>query len=259
LVILIVRSVSVIPSTGSTSALQLADVLGGGERGDWSPGLALPPSLWELFGSGSDVAAEAMALAVSTGLAGRRAASEPWLWVQDRQSIRRSGYPYLHGLPPALRGSLIHVTASRPVDTLWAMEEGVKCGALSFVIGEITDDPKALDFTATRRLVLASEASGVPLLLIRKNGAANLSAARLRWRVEAAPSLVHRWNERAPGQATCRAELFRARGLRPATFHLMYGIGGDEHKTAETAADHHLDLVPQTGDRSLDEGRRAAG
>ncbi len=184
--------------------------------------------------------------------------AKPWLWVQDRASIRRSGRPYLHGLSPHLRSQLVHIAAPRPVDALWAMEEGVRCRALSFVIGELAEDPKPLDFTATRRLVLASEASGVPLILVRKDGHANLSAARMRWRAAAAPSLAHRWNERAPGAPTCRAELFRARGLRPGAFHLGYGIGGDDAERAAWPGDR-LDLVPELRDRPLDADRLATG
>ena len=228
-----------------------------GEGGVWSPALDLPASLWEMFGSGNDVAAEAVAISAARSLSSDRTGTRPWLWVQDRPSIRRTGRPYLHGLPQALRASLIHVAAARPVDALWAMEEGVRCGALSFVIGELADDPQALDFTATRRLVLASEASGVPLILVRNNGSPNLSAARLRWRVAAAPSLVHRWNERAPGEPTWQAELFRARGFRPGSFRLRFGSERDEQGSA-TARDR-LDLVPEPGDRPLDEDRRATG
>lgn len=253
-----VSSAPVSPTLERLRATFPAANLARGEGGDWSPDLALPPSLWEVFGSGDDAAAEALALAFSRNLIGGDAPARPWLWVQDRASIRRSGRPYLHGLPSRLRGTLIHIAASRPVDALWALEEGVRCRALSFVIGELAEDPKALDFTATRRLVLASEASGVPLLLVRKDGLANLSAARLRWRVAAAPSMAHRWNERAPGDPLCCAELFRARGFKPGEFVLAHGIGGDERGGPASARDR-LDLVPELCDRPLDADRRAAG
>ncbi len=233
-----------------------AAALARGEGGNWSPDLALPASLWEVHGSIDDAAADALALAFAARLATAGDAA-PWLWVQDMGSIRRAGRPYLHGLPARLRGTCIHIVARRPVDALWAMEEAVRCAGLAFVIGELAEDPKALDFTATRRLVLASEASGVPLLLLRKNGGANLSAARLRWRVEAAPGLTHRWNARAPGAPVCAAELFRARGLRPGRFVLAHGIGGDERGRAP--ARDRLDLVPELRDRPLDTDRLATG
>ena len=254
----IASSAAVLPTIERLRAAFPAGALASGDGGDWSPDLALPASLWEIFGSGDDVSAEAFALACARTLSGDSAPGKPWLWVQDRASIRRSGRPYLHGLSPRLRSQLVHIAAPRPVDALWAMEEGVRCRALSFVIGELAQDPKSLDFTATRRLVLASEASGVPLILVRKDGHANLSAARMRWRATAGPSLAHRWNARAPGAPTCRAELFRARGLRPGAFHLGYGIGGDDAGRTAWPGDR-VDLVPELRDRPLDADRLATG
>ena len=55
------------------------------------------------------------------------------LWVQDRMAILESGRIY----PPGLNAqNLIHVEARDARDALWAMEEGVRCAALSAVIGE---------------------------------------------------------------------------------------------------------------------------
>ena len=69
-------------------------------------------------------------------------------------AILESGRIYPPGLPIQ---NLIHVEARDARDALWAMEEGLRCAALSAVIGEIWGDPRALDFTATRRLAVASE------------------------------------------------------------------------------------------------------
>ena len=57
---------------------------------------------------------------------------KPLLWVQDRMAILESGRIYPPGLPSA---DLIHVTARDARSALWAMEEGLRCGALSAVIG----------------------------------------------------------------------------------------------------------------------------
>src|SRR5690554_2448570 len=72
------------------------------------------------------------------------------LWVQEERAIKQQGRPFIHGLPPSLRHSIIHVTAASAKDALWAMEEGLRCPSLMGVIGEITGDPAALDFTASR-------------------------------------------------------------------------------------------------------------
>ncbi|HEY8433694.1 MAG TPA: recA-like protein, partial [Sphingomicrobium sp.] len=105
--------------------------------------------------------------------------SKPLLWVQERMAILEGGRIHPPGLPSR---NLIHVEARDAKDALWAMEEGLRCSALSCVIGEIWGDPRALDFTATRRLAVASERSGVAAFLIRLGGHANLSGARMRWR-----------------------------------------------------------------------------
>ena len=86
--------------------------------------------------------------------------------------------------PPGLATQdLIHVEARDARDALWAMEEGLRCAGLSAVIGELWGDPAALDFTATRRLAVAAERSGMPCWLVRLGGHANLSGARMRWRI----------------------------------------------------------------------------
>jgi protein ImuA len=223
------------------------------EAGNWLPDSKLPASLWELFGSDDEAGADGLALAFAQRL-GPGDAGRPWLWVQDGESRRRSGRPYLHGLPIALRHDLLHVAVRTPADALWAMEEGVRCASLSFVIGEIAGDPKCLDFTASRRLVLAAERHGVPLLLVRRHGQADLSAARLRWRINSAQSNPHPWNPRAPGAPLAAAELFRARGFRPGSFLLTHGVGHDPARTGD-----RLDLAAPLCDRSMEPDRRAAG
>lgn len=142
-------------------------------------------------------------------LAAQMDASKPLLWVQERMAILESGRVHPAGLPTQ---NLIHVEARDARDALWAMEEGLRCSALSGVIGEIWGDPKVLDFTATRRLAVAAERSGVACWLVRLAGTANLSGARMRWRIGSAPSLVNPLDGKAPGQPAWDAELFRARG-----------------------------------------------
>jgi protein ImuA len=158
--------------------------------------------------------------------------AKPVLWIQDRMAILESGRIHPPGLPSR---NLIHVEARDARDALWAMEEGVRCAALSAVIGELWGDPRALDFTATRRLAVAAERSGVPCWLVRLGGTANLSGARMRWRIASAPSLGNPLDAKAPGTPAWDAELFRARGLPPGrwdvaneagAFHLAAGPRG---------------------------------
>jgi protein ImuA len=168
------------------------------------------------------------------------AADKPLLWVQDRMAILESGRIYPPGLPSQ---NLIHVDARDARDALWAMEEGVRCSCLSAVIGELWGDPKALDFTATRRLAVASERSGTPCWLVRLGGIANLSGARMRWRVASAPSLINPLDPRAPGLAAWDVELFRARGSPPGRWNLAHEAGA-------------FHLVAPSGGRTLGEEQR---
>ncbi len=158
-------------------------------------------------------------------LAHLRHKTRPILCVQDHVSAQEAGRLYVPGLRH-LR-SLVQVDVTRPADALFAMEEGLRCGELSAVIGEIWGDPQALNFTATKRLMMRAEASGVPCWLIRRNAQASLSAARDRWRVSSLPSERHPYDARAPGAARWQAELFRSRHLKPGTWTVSYDRSAD--------------------------------
>jgi protein ImuA len=168
------------------------------------------------------------------------ATDKPLLWVQDRMAIIESGRIHPPGLPTQ---NLIHVEARDARDALWAMEEGVRCSCLSAVIGELWGDPKALDFTATRRLAVAAERSGTPCWLVRLGGTANLSGARMRWRLASAPSLLNPLDPRAPGTPVWDAELFRARAMPPGHWTLAHEAG-------------RFHLAAASGDRALGEEQR---
>jgi protein ImuA len=168
------------------------------------------------------------------------ATERPFLWVQERMAILESGRIHPPGIPSK---KLIHVEARDARDALWAMEEGVRCTALCAVIGELWGDPAALDFTATRRLAVASEQSGTPCWLVRLGGIPDLSGARMRWRIASAPSLLNDLDVRAPGAAAWDAELFRARGSPPGRWRI-----------ANEAGLFHL--VGEPGGGALGEGRR---
>ncbi len=177
------------------------------------------------------------------------------LWVQDARAINLGGRPYRAGLPENLRHRLVHVAAKTPEDALFAMEEGLRCRDLAAVIGEVAGNPRALDFTASRRLTLTAEKHGIPLLLVRLDAQADLSSARMRWRLASAPSSPPRWNIAAPGRPAWHAELFRARAHPPGEWILR---DEPERLAAESvtspapaAAPDHGDLVRGSGARSL--------
>jgi protein ImuA len=230
----------------SRVAADLSLVAGGGSRaaekvqlpsglgGRWHLPVPSSPTLSELFAAHLRDAGWAGFLLAQLDIA------KPMLWVQDRMAILESGRVYPPGLPSQ---ELIHVEARDARDALWAMEEGVRCAALSAVIGEIWGDPKVLDFTATRRLAVASERSGVGCWLVRLGGTANLSGARMRWQIGSAPSLLNPLDARAPGSPAWDVDLFRARGMRAGRWSI-----------AREAGVFHL--VAASGDRTLGEDRR---
>ena len=172
----------------------------------------------------------------------------PVLWVQDRQSRQENGTIYTPGLQAyGLTAPILHVMVNHPRDVLWAMEEGAQCAGLSAVIGEIHGAPKVLDFTATKRLAMRAEASGVAVYLIRSGDPGTLRAARERWRIGALPSATHPHDARAPGQARWDADLFRARGRAPSRWVASY-----DPSTQHTQ--DRLSLVPRPDAGAVETG-----
>ncbi len=223
----------------------------------WRPGLPAQPFHSEIFAPAGEGSGAGLALALARdalAAAGEGEETRQVLWVQDRAAIRLGGRPCLAGLPPDLRHRLIHVAAATPEDALFALEEGLKCRDLACVIGEIAGNPRALSFTASRRLSLTAEKHGVRLWLVRLDAEPDLSSARMRWQARAAPSAAPRWNPAAPGTATWHAELFRARAHAPGQWSLSDDAGtlrlaGDPD--FETAAPDPVRLARPTVGRSL--------
>ncbi|MXO89777.1 ImuA family protein [Pontixanthobacter aquaemixtae] len=196
-------------------------------RADSTP-LAAKPQLVELFSDFRDAGVAGFALAqVPRG--GRI------LWVQERMAALETGRPFGQGFG-RFGGDpeqLVLACSRNTGDLLWTMEEGLRCTSIAAIIGEVWGDPKALDFTATKRLAMRAERQGVHVFLIRFQGHPNLSAARQRWNISSLPSAPHPYDGKAPGIPRWRAELFRARGAKPGIWQAEYD-----------RAAHRLDLVP---------------
>ena len=228
------RTLQSAPPVSRLSAEDIA-ALSSAREARWRPGLADQPLHSEIFADAADASGAGVALAlVRDALRLASEADDPLaevddrrqvLWVQDARAIKRGGRPYRHGLPHALRDRLIHVEAQTPEDALFALEEGLRCRDLACVIGEIVGNPRALDFTASRRLSLTAEKHGVALWLVRLEAEPDLSSARMRWRVESAQSPRPRWNGDAPGTPAWNAELFRARSHAPGKWILSNDEG----------------------------------
>ena len=238
----------------SRVAQGLSLVAGDGSRAAQSPAPGSPPGVpglgarWSLPAPPSPTLSELFAASPRDGgwagfLLPQVAAGKPLLWVQERMAIIESGRIY----PPGLGDSeIIHVEARDAKLALWAMEEGLRCSGLSGVIGELWGDPASLDFTATRRLAVAAERSGVSCWLIRLGGAPNLSGARMRWRIGSMPSIANPLDARASGSPAWEAELFRARGFQPGRWDVAHEAGA-----------FHLVAAPDRGALGEDERLRA--
>lgn len=103
------------------------------------------------------------------------------LWITKTRSVFPPGLR-IYGLDPE---KIIFVELSRDKEVLWAMEEGLRTKGLAVVVGEVSD----ADLTATRRLQLAVEESGVTGFLMRidprKTGT---SSCFTTWKIESIPS-----------------------------------------------------------------------
>ena len=130
-------------------------------------------------------AAAGFALALAT-LAQER--TRETLWIATDFGNLETGTLYGPGLDQfgLATERLLIARVARPVDALLAMEEALKCRALSAVIAELGDAP---DLTATRRLSLAAKDHGGLGLILRHGSSDAPSAARTRWQVAAAPSV----------------------------------------------------------------------
>lgn len=145
----------------------------------------------------------AAALGFSLGVAARAAAAGRVLWVLEGAAAGEAGTLYGPGLEgyglPARR--LVVVAVRRPVEALWAMEEGLRTPGLAAVVAELLDGAPA-DLTASRRLSLAARAGGGLGLLVLHRPAPGPSAAVTRWRAAAAAGPPDRHGGLGPPAAT---------------------------------------------------------
>jgi len=145
-------------------------------------------SLHEVAGGGADLQHGAAAARFCAGIAARTRGQV--LWCVTRQDL----------FAPALQQAglsgdrVIYVQGHDNHDVLACFEEGLRHGG---GLGAVIADISRLSMTASRRLQLAAEASGVPGIALRRqyrqSGTADFgqpSAAVTRWRVSALPSVA---------------------------------------------------------------------
>lgn len=137
------------------------------------------------------------------------------VWLRQADAQQRGGTLHAHGLAaigidPRL---LILIVPPDARALLHAAAEVVRCAEVGVAVIELWRTPRLLDLTASRRLALAAESSGVTALMLRVDAEAAPSAAQTRWLVRAAASVPLAAG--APGYPALDIGLVRQRG-RPA-------------------------------------------
>lgn len=158
--------------------------------------------------------AEAGSGAGFTGLLAQRLGGE-MIWLRERDAELRRGQLHAPGVaaigtdPARLTVGVLPDAAA----VLRAAADALRCPGLGSVVIELWGNPRAYDLTASRRLALLAEASGVTALLLRVSGDVAPSAAQTRIGVSPAPSTPLAAD--APGHPAWTIALLRQRG-RPA-------------------------------------------
>ena len=163
--------------------------------------------LHEVVPADEDDGPSAMGFAIMLAL---RATAGPLFWIGEA----RAGAPRLH--PPGLAelgadpARFLFAEAADEAGLLRAAADAIRSGAVGAVLLAPAGRARLYDLTASRRLNLSAEGSGVTAILLRAAGDDGASAAATRWRIAAAPS--RRLEADAPGPPCFSAELLRHRG-----------------------------------------------
>jgi protein ImuA len=164
----------------------------------------------DLYGAAAATAARrvfALLLGVRRLAALKRAG--PILWTLPLNEVHEAGALYSHGLR-ALGldpDRLIIVTPRKSRDVLWILEEALRSGAVSMVVGEVA----AASMTASRRLSLAAAEAGCPCVLVSPPGSIPAAAVATRWRVAPRSSGDDPLDAAAPGARCFAIALERCR------------------------------------------------
>ncbi len=165
--------------------------------------------LHEVFAIDAEEAAAAAGFAVALALAG---GALPVLWLRTAPAERRGGRLRAGGLGELgldARAVVLGIVADEAA-LLRAAADAARCAGLGTLIVEAWGPAPAIDLTTTRRLMLAAEASGATVLMVRVGAEPRPSAAATRWSVAAAPSTALAAN--APGVPAFAVECLRRRG-----------------------------------------------
>lgn len=158
----------------------------------------------------------------------------PTIWISSAQKI----------FPPALKSfglepdRFVFVDIKKEKDILWAMDEALKCDALSAVVAEMSE----LSFTDSRRLQLAVEKSRVTGFVLRTNPRRiSTTACVSRWKI----TPIHSESiDNIPGVGApqWKAELLRIRNGKPGTWDLRWENGKFNNSDSKDIVEEKLKL-----------------
>ncbi len=135
------------------------------------------------------------------------------LWITTRHAV----FPrtlHAFGIDPA---RVIFIETASIKEALWAMEEGLRCKALTAVIGEIPD----ITFNQSRRLQLAVEDSCATGFLHRVSPKSeNIVACLTKWRI----TPLATYHEDMPGVSFPRwkVDLVKVRNSKPSMWQIEW-------------------------------------
>jgi protein ImuA len=149
--------------------------------------------------------------------------------------------------PPALKNfgiqpdRFIFIDLQKESDVLWAIEEALKCAALTAVVGEL----KEISFTASRRLQLAVEQSQVTGFILRNNPRSmNTTACVSRWKITPLPTASI---DDLPGigYPQWKVDLLRIRNGKPGSWEIKWEEG--KFQPVHRHVLHEQELQTKTG------------
>ncbi len=133
-------------------------------------------------------------------------------WLRESAAETRGGCLHAPGLAELGLdpGRVVLGVMDDALGLLRVAAEVVRCPDVDVAVIELWRMPRALDLTASRRLAVAAEGSGVTALMLRADAEPMPSAAHSRWSVAAAPAVP--LEAQAPGYPTLAVNLLRQRG-----------------------------------------------
>ena len=185
------------------------------------------------------------------------------LWCQREQELYAPGLA-MFGLNS---DNLIVVNAAKDYDLLWAMEEGLRSGALAAVFGVLG----AIKPNAFRRLQLAAEIGGTTALLfsdqinnkVEEGYVSSMGTSMTHWRVSTATTLLME-HSFFSGPSRWQLELLRCRGGTTGSWLVEWGemictkdLAQKEQKKnkKEEYANDNMDPISSSGPEASTSGR----